>query len=121
MHTDLSSMDSFSQLITPEKSVISILKQEHYLICFSQDDNDFLEFLAQCPCPRCLLFESKIPRLGSVRDTIDRMKLIRVDIPERRWDIEHVNELRVYTAYLDQNPWHPTVYVQLSISMLYIH
>jgi hypothetical protein len=52
-----------------------------------------LKFLAQCPCPRCLLLKSKIPRLGSARDTLDRVKLIRLDTAERRWDIEHVRKL----------------------------
>ena len=60
----------------PEKSVVSILKQEHiwYFFagwpCLAQCPAMPLpcDALAlRCPCSRCLLFKSKIPRLGSYR------------------------------------------------------
>ena len=38
-----------------------------------------LKYLAQCPCPRCLILKSKIPRLGMEVDKNARRKLIRAD------------------------------------------
>ena len=38
-----------------------------------------LKYLAQCPCPRCLIAKSRIPRLGMQVDKRARQKLIRVD------------------------------------------
>lgn len=38
-----------------------------------------LKYLAQCPCPRCLILKSRIPRLGMKSDTNDRGRLQRVD------------------------------------------
>ena len=38
-----------------------------------------LKYLSTCPCPQCLLMRSKIHRIGSMSDTRDRLKLIRVD------------------------------------------
>jgi len=47
-----------------------------------------LRYLAACPCPRCLLLKSKIPRIGSNTDQIQRLKLARVDSNARRGKIE---------------------------------
>ena len=41
-----------------------------------------LKYLAQCPCPRCLILKSKIPRLGMEVDKKARQKLARVDSKE---------------------------------------
>ena len=47
-----------------------------------------LRYLAACPCPRCLLLKSKIPRIGSNTDQIQRLKLACVDSNARRGKIE---------------------------------
>jgi hypothetical protein len=41
-----------------------------------------LKYLAQCPCPRCLILKSKIPHLGMEVDKKARQKLARVDSKE---------------------------------------
>ena len=41
-----------------------------------------LKYLAQCPCPRCLILKSNIPRLGMEVDKKARQKLARVDSKE---------------------------------------
>jgi len=51
-----------------------------------------LKYLAQCPCPRCLMLKSKIPRIGTKRDTRDRMKLVRIDDDRRRRNVEMVRK-----------------------------
>lgn len=51
-----------------------------------------LKYLAQCPCPRCLLLKSKIPRLGTKRDAQERAKLMRVDDECRRKEVELVRK-----------------------------
>lgn len=38
-----------------------------------------LKYLAQCPCPRCLILKSNIPRLGMEADKSARQKLVRAD------------------------------------------
>jgi hypothetical protein len=38
-----------------------------------------LKYLAQCPCPRCLILKSNIPRLGMEMDKNARQKLVRAD------------------------------------------
>ena len=38
-----------------------------------------LKYLANCPCPRCLILKSKIPCLGMKADANDRQKLARID------------------------------------------
>jgi len=38
-----------------------------------------LKYLAQCPCPRCLILKSNIPRLGMEVDKNARQKLVRAD------------------------------------------
>ncbi|KAJ3494201.1 hypothetical protein NLJ89_g10856 [Agrocybe chaxingu] len=52
-----------------------------------------LKFLSQCPCPRCLILKSKIPRLGSKSDKRDRERLLRVDDATRRNSIERARKL----------------------------
>jgi hypothetical protein len=51
-----------------------------------------LKYLAKCPCPRCLILKSKIPRLGTVNDMRDRELLERVDDEHLQWDIELVRK-----------------------------
>ena len=59
----------------PEKSVTSILKQEHIwyvfrrmiMTCLSQWALKFPHTYPTVPCPRCLLFKPKMTRLGSYR------------------------------------------------------
>ena len=41
-----------------------------------------LKYLAQCPCPRCLILKSNIPRLGMEVDKKARQQLARVDSKE---------------------------------------
>lgn len=38
-----------------------------------------LKYFAQCPCPRCLMLKTQIPRLGMEIDKNARQNLIRVD------------------------------------------
>jgi hypothetical protein len=52
-----------------------------------------IKYLSQCPCPRCLLHKSKIPRLGSKSDIHARHRLIRVDSHRRRKKIEIARRL----------------------------
>ena len=52
-----------------------------------------LRYLAMCPCPRCLLLKSKIPRIGSNTDQKQRLKLVRVDSNARRGKIEAARRL----------------------------
>ncbi|KAJ3512102.1 hypothetical protein NLJ89_g3716 [Agrocybe chaxingu] len=52
-----------------------------------------LKYLSRCPCPRCLILKSKIPRLGSKSDNRDRKKLLRVDDTLRRNAIETARKL----------------------------
>jgi hypothetical protein len=47
-----------------------------------------LRFLAQCPCPRCLIKKSKIPEMGTKRDIKCREDLIRIDDELRQKKIE---------------------------------
>ncbi|KAF9521934.1 hypothetical protein CPB83DRAFT_872126 [Crepidotus variabilis] len=51
-----------------------------------------IKYLAQCPCPRCLVLKSKIPRLGTKPDMKDRLKLTRVDNVHIHLDIETVRK-----------------------------
>jgi hypothetical protein len=51
-----------------------------------------LKFLAQCPCPRCLILKSKTPRLGMKADMRDRVKLERVDNERIHRDIDLVRK-----------------------------
>src|SRR6202789_587719 len=52
-----------------------------------------LKYLSTCPCPRCLLPRSKIPRIGSKTDTRDRLKLVRVDSESRRNAVDSARRL----------------------------
>jgi hypothetical protein len=52
-----------------------------------------LRYLAMCPCPRCLLLKSRIPRIGSNADEINRVKLARLDSNARRRKIETARRL----------------------------
>ena len=52
-----------------------------------------LKFLAQCPCPRCLIFKSRIPRLGMTSDMNDRTRLQRVDDEKIHRDIALVRRM----------------------------
>ena len=52
-----------------------------------------LKYLSTCPCPRCLLENSKIHRIGSKSDTRDRLKLIRVDSESRRNAVDAARRL----------------------------
>jgi hypothetical protein len=52
-----------------------------------------LKYLSKCPCPRCLLLKSKIPRIGSKSDARDRLKLVRVDSESRRYAVESARRL----------------------------
>ncbi len=47
-----------------------------------------LRYLSLCPCPRCLLLKSRIPMIGSKRDTNQRISLMCVDSEDRRQKIE---------------------------------
>jgi len=47
-----------------------------------------LQYLSLCPCPCCLLLKSRIPMIGSKRDTNQRISLRRVDSEDRRHKIE---------------------------------
>jgi hypothetical protein len=63
-----------------------ILKSKHssFFRTFSSY-NDYrilmtcLKYLAQCPCPRCLILKSNIPRLGMEVDKNARQTLVRAD------------------------------------------
>ena len=46
-----------------------------------------LKYLAQCPCPRCLILKSKIPRLGMKADASDRQRLARIDSEQIHYKI----------------------------------
>lgn len=52
-----------------------------------------LKYLAQCPCPRCMIFKSKIPRLGMASDMNDRKRLERVDNERIHRDIALVRKM----------------------------
>ena len=52
-----------------------------------------LKYLSKCPCPRCLILKSRIPRMGSKSDTRDRLKLVRVDSESRRQKVELARKL----------------------------
>ena len=52
-----------------------------------------LKFLSKCPCPRCLILKSRIPRIGSKTDNRDRDKLTRIDDIARQADVEKVRQL----------------------------
>ena len=52
-----------------------------------------LKYLSTCPCPRCLLLKSQIPRIGSKSDTKDRLKLVRVDSESRRKAVDSARKL----------------------------
>ena len=52
-----------------------------------------LKYLAQCPCPRCLIFKSNIPRLGMEVDKKARQQLARVDSKEIQNTVNHARRL----------------------------
>jgi hypothetical protein len=52
-----------------------------------------LKYLAQCPCPRCLILKSNIPRLGMEVDKKARQKLTRVDSKEIQNKVNHARRL----------------------------
>jgi hypothetical protein len=52
-----------------------------------------LKYLAQCPCPRCLILKSNIPRLGMEVDKKARQKLERVDSKEIQKTVNHARRL----------------------------
>ncbi len=52
-----------------------------------------LKYLAQCPCPRCLILKSNIPRLGMEVDKKARQKLARVDSKEIQNTVNHARRL----------------------------
>ena len=52
-----------------------------------------LKYLAQCPCPRCLILKSKIPHLGMEVDKKARQKLARVDSKEVQNTVNHARRL----------------------------
>jgi len=63
-----------------------ILKSKHSsFFWYISSYNDYrilmtcLKYLAQCPCPRCLILKSNIPRLGMEVDKNARQKLVRAD------------------------------------------
>ena len=51
-----------------------------------------LKYLAQCPCPRCLLLKSKISLIGTKCDAQARVKLVCIDDDRQRWDVELVRK-----------------------------
>ena len=52
-----------------------------------------LKYLAQCPCPRCLILKSNIPRLGMAVDKKARQQLARVDSKEIQNTVNHARRL----------------------------
>lgn len=52
-----------------------------------------LKYLAQCPCPRCLILKSNIPRLGMEVDKKARQRLARVDSKEIQSTVNHARRL----------------------------
>ena len=52
-----------------------------------------LKYLAQCPCPCCLILKSKIPRLGMEVNKKARQKLARVDSKEIQNKVNHTRRL----------------------------
>jgi len=52
-----------------------------------------LKYLAQCPCPRCLILKSNIPRLGMEVDKKACQKLARVDSKEIQNTVNHARRL----------------------------
>ena len=52
-----------------------------------------LKYLAQCPCPRCLILKSNIPRLGMEVDKKARQKFARVDSKEIQNTVNHARRL----------------------------
>ena len=52
-----------------------------------------LKYLAQCPCPRCLILKSNIPRLGMEVDKKARQKLARVDSKEIQDTVNNARRL----------------------------
>ena len=47
-----------------------------------------LKYLADCPCPRCLILKSCIPLIGTKTDTKQWVQLARVDSADRQHKIE---------------------------------
>ena len=52
-----------------------------------------LKYLAQCPCPRCLILKSNIPRLGMAVDKNTRKQLIQVDSKALQNKVNHARQL----------------------------
>ena len=52
-----------------------------------------LKYLAQCPCPHCLILKSKIPCFGMEVDKRARQKLARVDSKEIQNMVNHACQL----------------------------
>ena len=52
-----------------------------------------LQYLALCPCPRCLVLKSRIPMIGSKTDTKQRVCLAHVDSEDCQKKIEHACKL----------------------------
>jgi len=46
-----------------------------------------LKYLAQCPCPCCLILKSKIPRLGMKANASDRQRLACIDSEQIHYKI----------------------------------
>lgn len=87
-------------------------------ICFNRVLIAGIKFLGRCPCPRCLVEKSDLPKMGMVRDMRCRIKKTRVDDDDRRRHIAAarrlifekgaaVNSERV-KALLDQFSYAPT-------------
>lgn len=51
-----------------------------------------IKFLAQCPCPTCLVLKKDIRDLGTKHDERTRTKKSRTDNEEFRWKISHVRK-----------------------------
>jgi hypothetical protein len=52
-----------------------------------------LKYLAQCPCPRCLILKSNIPHLGMEVDKKARQQLAWVDSKEIQNKVNHARRL----------------------------
>ncbi len=63
----------------PEKYGFTTALQKTNIYNWSRILMACLKYLANCPCPRCLILKSRVPRLGTKADARDRQKLARID------------------------------------------
>jgi len=71
-----------------------------------------LKFLATCPCPRCLVLKTKIPRIGTTQDFRDWANNMRVDNELLHHDIDLARKW-LWKLLFELATWHALAKLRL--------